>query len=430
MRLVQGVAGSETAIRRPAGGRAGLAAGRRRLDPPGRPRRGVRPRSATRDLLADVVAQGRRRGGAVRRHPRRRLARGARSRPARPGQLGTAALENPDWVRSAIARHGERIAVGLDVRGTTLAARGWTAEGGELLADAGPAGRRRLRPLRRHRRAPDGTLTGPNLDLLRDVCARTSGAGGGQRRRVHPGRPAGHRGARPALGVEGAIVGKALYAGAFTAGGSPGGRSPAMTVAVRVIPCLDVDAGRVVKGVNFAELRDAGDPVELAARLRRRGRRRADVPGHHRVVSGDRDTTYDVVRRTAEQVFIPLTVGGGRAQRGGRRPAAAGRGGQGRREHRRDRPAGAARPRSPSGSAARCWCCRWTPPLPGRGEPGQRLRGDHARRPRSAPGSTRSSWARRAAELGAGEILLNSMDADGTKARLRPGADPRWCGPW
>src|SRR3954469_24698200 len=83
-----------------------------------------------------------------------------------------------------------------------------------------------------------------------------------------------------------------------------------MTLAVRVVPCLDVDAGRVVKGVNFRELRDAGDPVEMA--------RVYDAEGADELVflditasSGDRATTYDIVTRTAEQVFIPLTVGGG-----------------------------------------------------------------------------------------------------------------------
>ena len=83
-----------------------------------------------------------------------------------------------------------------------------------------------------------------------------------------------------------------------------------MTVAVRVIPCLDVDGGRVVKGVNFENLRDAGDPVELA--------RRYDAEGADELTflditasSGGRETMVDVVRRTAEQVFIPLTVGGG-----------------------------------------------------------------------------------------------------------------------
>src|SRR5882757_7219826 len=83
-----------------------------------------------------------------------------------------------------------------------------------------------------------------------------------------------------------------------------------MTLAVRVIPCLDVDAGRVVKGVNFQNLRDAGDPVEMAKLYDAEG---ADELTFLDITasSGNRETTYDVVRRTAEQVFIPLTVGGG-----------------------------------------------------------------------------------------------------------------------
>lgn len=83
-----------------------------------------------------------------------------------------------------------------------------------------------------------------------------------------------------------------------------------MGVAIRIIPCLDVDAGRVVKGVNFEELRDAGDPVELAKRYNRCG---ADELTFLDVTasSADRETTFDVVAQTAEQVFIPLTVGGG-----------------------------------------------------------------------------------------------------------------------
>jgi phosphoribosyl isomerase A len=129
--------------------------------------------------------------------------------------IGTAALENPGWVRDAIARHGERIAVGLDVRGTMLAARGWTTEGGDLdetLArlDADGCPRFVVTDVTR-----DGTLTGPNLDLLRRVCGRTSRpviASGGvasldDLRAIATLAP---------LGVEGAIVGKALYAGAFT----------------------------------------------------------------------------------------------------------------------------------------------------------------------------------------------------------------------
>ncbi len=129
--------------------------------------------------------------------------------------LGTAALENPEWTASAIARYGEAIAVGLDVRGTTLAARGWTKEGGDLwevlarLEDAG-CPRYVVTDVTK-----DGTLRGPNLELLREVLQRTNRpvvASGGisslddlaALRELVP------------LGLEGTIVGKALYAGAFT----------------------------------------------------------------------------------------------------------------------------------------------------------------------------------------------------------------------
>jgi 1-(5-phosphoribosyl)-5-[(5-phosphoribosylamino)methylideneamino] imidazole-4-carboxamide isomerase/N-(5'phosphoribosyl)anthranilate isomerase len=129
--------------------------------------------------------------------------------------LGTAALESPDWVRSAIGRHGEKIAVGLDVRGTTLAARGWTSEGGELYQtlarlDADGCARYVVTDVRR-----DGTLTGPNLELLRGVCAATDRpvvASGGVSSLADLAAIA----ELSPLGVEGAIVGRALYAGAFT----------------------------------------------------------------------------------------------------------------------------------------------------------------------------------------------------------------------
>jgi 1-(5-phosphoribosyl)-5-[(5-phosphoribosylamino)methylideneamino] imidazole-4-carboxamide isomerase/N-(5'phosphoribosyl)anthranilate isomerase len=129
--------------------------------------------------------------------------------------LGTAALENPEWAANVIGRYGEAIAVGLDVRGTTLAARGWTQEGGDLwevldrLEDAGCA-RYVVTDVTK-----DGTLKGPNLDLLRQVMERTE-------------RPVVASGGISNLddiealrelvpqGLEGAIVGKALYAGAFT----------------------------------------------------------------------------------------------------------------------------------------------------------------------------------------------------------------------
>ncbi len=129
--------------------------------------------------------------------------------------IGTAALEDPDWCARAIAEHGDRIAVGLDVRGTTLAARGWTQEGGELFEvlerlDRDGCARYVVTDVTK-----DGTLRGPNLDLLRQVCARTD------RPVVASGGIAGLDDIRALTGlvehgVEGAIVGKALYAGAFT----------------------------------------------------------------------------------------------------------------------------------------------------------------------------------------------------------------------
>ena len=129
--------------------------------------------------------------------------------------LGTAALENPEWCASVIARHGDRIAVGLDVRGTTLAARGWTQEGGELYdvlarLDRDGCARYVVTDVGR-----DGTMTGPNVDLLRAVCTATDRpviASGGvssldDLRALRELVPAG---------LEGAIIGKALYAQAFT----------------------------------------------------------------------------------------------------------------------------------------------------------------------------------------------------------------------
>jgi 1-(5-phosphoribosyl)-5-[(5-phosphoribosylamino)methylideneamino] imidazole-4-carboxamide isomerase/N-(5'phosphoribosyl)anthranilate isomerase len=129
--------------------------------------------------------------------------------------IGTAAMENPEWVRSVIGRHGDRIAIGLDVRGRTLAARGWTREGGDLYEaldrlDAEGCARYVITDVLK-----DGMLRGPNLDLYRDVCARTKApvvASGG----VSSLADLRALASLVPIGVEGAIVGKALYAGAFT----------------------------------------------------------------------------------------------------------------------------------------------------------------------------------------------------------------------
>jgi phosphoribosyl isomerase A len=129
--------------------------------------------------------------------------------------LGTAALENPDWTARVIAEHGDRIAVGLDVRGHVLAARGWTKEGGDLFEtlarlESDGCARYVVTDVTK-----DGTLQGPNLDLLREVCAATKkpvvASGGISSLADISALSALHQ-----IGVEGAIVGKALYAGAFT----------------------------------------------------------------------------------------------------------------------------------------------------------------------------------------------------------------------
>ena len=191
------------------------------------------------------------------------------------------------------------------------------------------------------------------------------------------------------------------------------GSPPAVTLAVRVIPCLDVDAGRVVKGVNFEGLRDAGDPVALA--------RFYDAEGADELVflditasSGDRETTYDVVRRTADEVFIPLTVGGGvRSPDDFDRLLRAG-------ADKVSLSTAAVRTPDLIDEAARLF-----------GSQCVVLSVDTRRSTRTPSGFEVTThggredtdrdtiaWVREATDRGVGEILLNSMDADGTRSGL------------
>ena len=189
----------------------------------------------------------------------------------------------------------------------------------------------------------------------------------------------------------------------------------------RVIPCLDVDDGRVVKGVNFVGLRDAGDPVELAARY--------DDEGADELVflditasSDGRETMIDVARRTAEKVFIPFTVGGGIRSVDDARRAAARRRRQGVGEHGGGRAARAGHARSPTEFGAQCVVCA----IDARGARRQPAAGRSSRTAGARrPGSTRSRGSRKWSGVGAGEILLTSMDRDGTARRLRPRAHAR-----
>jgi imidazole glycerol-phosphate synthase subunit HisF len=188
-----------------------------------------------------------------------------------------------------------------------------------------------------------------------------------------------------------------------------------MAVAVRVIPCLDVDQGRVVKGVNFTNLVDAGDPVELAEAYDGEG---ADELTFLDVTasSSDRETTYDVVRRTAEQVFIPLTVGGGvrtpgdidRLLRAGADKVSLNTAAIARPELLRE---------SSRRFGAQCVVLSVDARrVPEGGQPTESGFEVTTHGGRNGTGICAVQWARRGQQLGVGEILLNSMDADGTKA--------------
>jgi cyclase len=187
-----------------------------------------------------------------------------------------------------------------------------------------------------------------------------------------------------------------------------------VTVAVRVIPCLDVDAGRVVKGVNFRELRDAGDPVELAATYDQEGADELvflDITAS----SGNRETTYDVVRRTAEQVFIPLTVGGGvrsvddvdRLLRAGADKVGV-------------NTAAIARPELLREISQRFGNQVLVLSVDARRVTGSTVTASGyevtTHGGREGTGIDAIEWAVRGEQLGVGEILLNSMDRDGTTA--------------
>ncbi|WP_263120704.1 bifunctional 1-(5-phosphoribosyl)-5-((5-phosphoribosylamino)methylideneamino)imidazole-4-carboxamide isomerase/phosphoribosylanthranilate isomerase PriA [Cellulomonas sp. RIT-PI-Y] len=217
VRLVQGEAGSETSYGDPLSAALDWEAGGAEwihlvdLD-------AAFGRGSNAPLLAEVTADLTGRGvrvelsGGIRDDASLERALGT---GAARVNLGTAALEDPEWTAAAIARYGEAIAVGLDVRGTTLAARGWTREGGDLwevLARLDEAGCARYVVTDVTK---DGTLRGPNLELLREVCRRTDApvvASGGISSLDDLRALRGLVGE----GVEGTIVGKALYAGAFT----------------------------------------------------------------------------------------------------------------------------------------------------------------------------------------------------------------------
>src|SRR5918995_1873905 len=284
--------------------------------------------------------------------------------------IGTAALEQPEWCARAIATYGDRVAVGLDVRGTTLAARGWTRDGGDLyetLARLDSEGCARYVVTDVNK---DGMLQGPNLQLLRDVCAATD-------------KPVVASGGVTTLADIEALMG--------------------------LVP-EGVDGGRVVKGINFTELRDAGDPVELARTYDAEGADELtflDISASHE----GRATTMEVVSRCAEEVFIPLTVGGGvssvddvdRLLRAGADKVAV-------------NTAAIHRPALVAEIADRFGNQVLVLSVDARRASGTDSGFEVTTHGgRTSSGLDALEWAARAAGLGAGEILLNAMDADGTQ---------------
>ena len=293
--------------------------------------------------------------------------------------IGTAALEQPEWCAAAIAEYGDRVAVGLDVRGRTLAARGWTREGGDLydvLARLDGEGCARYVVTDVNK---DGMLQGPNLDLLRDVCAATDrpvvASGGiteladlealqGLVARGRRGRDHRHRALRGPVHPRGRA--------------GPRRSRPARHEPRR--PRHPLPGRRRRPGGQGHQLRGAPRrrrPGRAGPRVRRRGRRRADLPRHLRLPRGPRDHDGDRVPDRRGGLHPADRRRGSRLGRG-RRPAAARRGRQGRGQHRRHPAAGAdRRDRRPVRQ-------------PGAGAVGRRaarrghrlgLRGHHPRRP-------------------------------------------------
>ena len=326
--------------------------------------------------------------------------------------FGTAAVSRPDAVQAAVSRWPQAVAVAIDARDGRVAVEGWNETTGvdalELAATVEAWGvvRVQFTDVRR-----DGTLVGPNLEALRGArpadgpAHHRRGRGLGRRGPRPRRRPRALRGGRGDRG-QGALRG-ARHPRRGPAGPRRGGDDTLM-LAKRLIPCLDVDRGRVVKGVRFVSLRDAGDPVEAAARY--------DAEGADELVflditasSDARPIVLDMVRRVADAVYLPFTVGGGvrtvddaeallraGADKVAVNTAAVGDPGLLEEVARR------------FGSQAVVLAID----ARGTGRGGWEVFVHGGRTP---TGRDAVAWAREGAGRGAGEILLTSMDRDGTK---------------
>jgi cyclase len=221
--------------------------------------------------------------------------------------LGTALIYNPSFARAAVEEFGsERIVAGVDIKGGDVAVEGWQTSSGmtidEMLSKLANMG---IKILIVTNIEFDGMLTGPDVSGIAKIASNKrfkviASGGVGSLEDIKK---------LSKLNIEGVIVGTALYEGTVTLGSAMKAVAKS-DLTVRIIPCLDVDQGRVVKGVNFVNLTDAGDPVELAEIYDNKGADELvflDITASHE----ERKTMIEVASKVAEKVFIPYTVGGG-----------------------------------------------------------------------------------------------------------------------
>jgi imidazole glycerol phosphate synthase subunit HisF len=324
--------------------------------------------------------------------------------------VGTAAFRDIDFLDDILSAFGPRVVVSVDVREGRVSTAGWT-QTTQLPADDAirRLGERGVASFVYTNVDRDGGLAGPDLGEIARVAEAVRGrflySGG-------IGTLDDLRGlaALQQSQLEGVIVGKALYEQRFTVAEAdevPGFRGPDVHYK-RVIPCMDVDAGRVVKGTRFLDIRDAGDPVELAAHYDAEGADELGLPGHHR------DERQALDRRRA---------GAARGRRGlralhhRRRRARGGRRAGGARRRRRQGVGQLGGGRAPGADRRAGQRLRRAVRRAGhrRQAPRRRSLGGLRAGGRTPTGRDAVAWAREGVERGAGEILLTSMDRDGTK---------------
>lgn len=324
---------------------------------------------------------------------------------ARRVVIGTMALTDADALKELARRvGGERIIVALDLLDGELRVEGWGQESNMALGDAiGIVEDAGVEEILVTDIARDGAMSGPSFELYRYLSGLTAlrilASGGVARSADVTALAAGGASC-------GVIIGRALQDGVLTYGDAIDAVG-AHRLPVRIVPCLDVRAGRVVKGTNFRNLRDAGDPVECA--------RRSEEEGADEIVvldvsatAEEREASLETVRRIADQLFIPLTVGGGvRSIEGFRRLLQAGADRVAINTAAVDDPDLIMRCAREFGVQAVVLACDAK-----RSEEGWEVM---TRSGSNGTGLDAVEWCRRAAEIGAGEILLTSIDADGTQ---------------